>query len=149
MVEVTVSDLVTLLKEHFAATNLGGFRYAVLAWYPPRNMYIDHLENNAVDVLVSVKPGDTVMEREYNRVPLTERCPFEIAVWQLDTPHYRTKCKIPPYELMVREIKRCFKLKNNKGTVKGVVNADTAVKQAHVLCKIVLVTHLNEELAKI
>ncbi|MDR0493408.1 MAG: hypothetical protein LBH74_07215, partial [Nitrososphaerota archaeon] len=116
----------------------------------PKNMLKEYLQDHAADAVISIKEVSSTTRREYNLHPISEAVSFEIGVWLIDTPHYRTAFKVHPRDTLVTTIKRLFLHNPKYGVLKATSNADYEVRaQLLVLCTQILVTHLDEELQTI
>jgi len=120
-------------------------RVVVVEWYNPDNMVNDLLRGQS-KILVSVKRGDTVTGRKYNRVPLCESTLWEVGVWLQDTPHYRKNKSTPPREIVVELVKQFYREYPLFGTEKASLNKDHAKNNMWILYTNIIVTQLNEEL---
>jgi hypothetical protein len=147
-VRVSLDQLVEFLTVELKAQLPNpGFRYVVVTEFNPKNMLKEYAQTHVADAFISIKEVSSTTRREYNLHPLSEAVNFEVGVWLIDTPHYRTVFKVHPRDTLVTTVKRLFLQNPKYGVLKATVNAAYEVRQQLlVLCTQILVTHLDEAL---
>ncbi|MCL2288617.1 MAG: hypothetical protein FWC33_05560 [Candidatus Bathyarchaeota archaeon] len=110
------------------------------------------LQNNLYGICITVKQVNRVAERHHNTpegypVPLCAVEVYEINLWTIDNPAYRSERVTDFLEKTTEAV--CSFFYNNPvfGREKSVNPHDTTVKQQHLYCNSILVTRTNEDLS--
>lgn len=142
--ETVKQTIITLLTDNLSQEalqiNSADARFEVVAWTNPLHMLKQHLQNEKVHLLFTVKNRRKSTARILQHVPHRYDGFYDVAVWLIESPAYQGRGdKDALRDAAVGEVTRIFDENPSVGTVREVAEDDHTVGQIKVISSVVVV----------